>query len=200
MMVYYADLKKDKLANYWKMRAEKLDREQEQRYIMESKGLDPEGNLLPNYYQDAQGRVLKEGTMYDKKGRIVKIPTGSSAGKKGGGLTENAKNEILQRVLAADDDIEKQIPALAAQKGWLDILNFKGPLTPQQQKKKLAARSQVARALWQRYSPMATTPAAKSALRKMISRLLDAYVAGGAGGTSTSTAPAGGNDEPNGGY
>jgi hypothetical protein len=189
MMVYYAERRQDKLANYWKKRAHQLDVQQERRYEMENRGLDAEGNLLPGFYQDDQGRVLKDGTMINKKGQVVKIPTASSSKPKGEkGMTPNQKNDILNRTLQQQVDMKDVIPDLAQQHGWIDILSFMGPLTPKQQKAKLAARSKVAKALWERFSPVAQTSQAKAALRKMISRLLDDFVkTGRAGSTSGST-------------
>lgn len=60
----------------------KLAALREERYRLESMGLDAAGNIAPNYYEDAQGRIVPKGMRYNQKGELVDIPS-SGKGKKG---------------------------------------------------------------------------------------------------------------------
>ncbi len=163
MQAYYMSIGKMKLAQ----QAEKRAQQAEQRYRYETMGRDADGNVAPKYVQLPNGTIVPRSTVSGGKGKK--------------GLTPNAKAEVLQSVLGKEDDILKALPDLAKTAGYDDLLRRMGPPTMKQRKELASVRAKIIKELWQRYAPLAITPQAKQALRKMLNRILQGYKPGGSG-------------------
>lgn len=159
MKQYYLDKGKANLAK----QAEARYRQAQNRYDQTARGLTPDGEVAPGFHRDPKtGRVIQNG--YNANGVRIKTP-GSDA--KSGGLTANARAELVTKINNQEDEVKKV--AFAKVKAW-----GVGPF-PDGKKRRAA----LANELMKRYAYLTQgNAAAKSALRAMISRILKSIFAG----------------------
>lgn len=174
MQALYLSQKKYKLA----AQAEKRARQTETRYANETAGRDAYGNVNPDHYVDNKGRVVPKGYIYNNKGQLVRPKTAAAKDKDKDGLTPNMKQEMVDKVWAAEDNMHDAVKEMIRQKTL--VIPAVGPVQP----------SQIARAkreLLQRFSHLGMNHQTKQALRKLINRVMDDAVKGRIAGSGSGT-------------
>jgi hypothetical protein len=142
---------------YMRLPSGEIVKRSEYRQSQKNKGLDENGNVLPGYKRT-------------KTGQVVKVATPRSGSAKG--LTPGQQQTAIRSALALEKDITaKDLPELAKSTGLAAL----DTTSPRYKTEKARLQKSVSRALWVRYSPQATTPAAKKALRQLIARLVRTY-------------------------
>jgi hypothetical protein len=160
LQALYISQGKLKLAKQAEARAQQA----QNRYDMESAGLDYEGNVAPGHYRHPSGRILPNNYTINKKGEVVKIyaPDKPSGAKDKPKYTPGQADEIMQRVNSADTKkaVSETIASLITQEK-----NKPG--------KTSAKRKRIIAKLWTQYKHLAGGygPAAKT-LRKLIHDLV----------------------------
>ena len=168
--------------------AEKRAQAAERRYQNATMGLDAQGNVAPGYMRLPGGTIVKRseyvtsqakkgldvngnvlpGFRRTKTGAIVKVGTSKS----GATLTPGQVQDSVKAALGYEKDIVKtDLPQLAKQTG----LTALKPDNPKYKSEVARLKKSLTRALWVRYAPRATSPAAKKAMRSMINRIVRTY-------------------------
>jgi len=142
-----------KLAKEAGARAERAQR----RYEYESQGRDYEGNLKPGYAEAPNGTVYNMKDFHvDKKGNLVKNKSGSS-----GGLTPTQKAAQIEAIQGKEEDIKDMVLKGIQSGVWMPSSG-----RPQD-------RAKLGRQIFEHYKHLASTPAAKKALRALIAKVLN---------------------------
>lgn len=167
------DINGNVLPDYMRLPDGTIVKRSEWRQSQKNKGLDENGNLLPGFKRNANGVIVPR-----YKPPAPKTPKTPKTARD---MTPGQKADAMKTVLSKEDDITKtDLPQLAKQTGYIDLL--KQPNARPKEKERL--QKSIKRALWVRYAPLAPTPAAKAALRRMIARLVESY-SPSAGGSLT---------------
>jgi hypothetical protein len=158
------DVNGNLLPDYTRLPDGTIVKRSEYRASQKNKGLDENGNLLPGFKRDAKGNVVPR----------YKPPAPKTA-KTARDMTPGQKAEAMKTIMAKEADITKtDLPRLAKQTGYEALIKGQNP----RPKEKARLQKSMARALWVQYAPLAATPAAKAALRRMIDRLVKGYTPG----------------------
>jgi hypothetical protein len=127
----------------------KLSQQKQREANMENQGYAPDGSLLPGFYKDAQGRVLKHGTRYNDKG-------------------DNPGQADVKTVAQYQDDIDRYIKSMGHEPTTPNPNAAPGhefdPVFPDY--KTAYAR------LWARFKNNVSTPAGRKALQAAIKAAL----------------------------
>lgn len=155
-----------------------LANQRETRIQNEQAGLSPTGEVLPDYYRDAQGRIVPKGYKYNNKGILVRTKTpGSGGGKDTPADLAGADQKVVSQY---QDDIDRYI------KGNLIKENPRPPFNPI-----LPSYEEAFQTLWARFKNLVKTAKGRTILKNAIIAALRAQ--------GITKAPAGPRDETEGG-
>jgi hypothetical protein len=148
---------------YTRLPSGEIVKRSEYRQSQKNKGLDENGNVLPGFKRT-------------KGGKVVKVATPRAGGA--GGLTPGQQQTAIRAAMSLEKPITaKDLPELARSTGLAALQKD----SPKYKAESARLKKSIGRALWVRYAPQATTPAAKKALRQLIARLVRTYDPSAAG-------------------